>query len=571
MAPGAPSARAHPPSTRRRLHQHPKPATLTRAAVGAVVDQAIAALSDRQSTWRQAELVRELARALPTTLTVPAADLVRWVDELAEEVIARGRFIEYAPPALADTPVRRDGRPISESPLDRRFTTPAIVAQEARILERADRWLDLGGVPDAIDDVGLDHAQRSVARTIAGTHQLVLVVGPAGTGKTTALRPAVRALQRRHRPVVGLAPSATAAAVLGAETGMRTDTVDKLLHDLRTGQQRPLPAGTTVIVDEAGMLATPKLDELTAAADAHQWRLVLVGDPMQLSAVGRGGMFGLLVDTHGAVELETVHRFTRSWEREATLALRAGRSDVLDLYERHGRLHDGLHGDVDIAVTTHWWQTRERGTTAVLCASTDLARRLNRRVQATRLAAREIGGPGRRLRSGEVLYVGDTVVTRRNDRALRTDRGVMVKNRARWEITGVSRDGAIRATGPDGRIELPAQYVDQHVELGYAETIHAGQGRTVDHGTLVIDGPVDAHGVYVGMTRGRHTNHVFVASPDGTPAREILDQALSRSWLDRPAHEIELELTRQDLTRRLDRLQSRVPSRDLGRGIADDL
>ena len=134
---------------------------------------------------------------------------------------------------------------------------------------------------------------------------------------------------------------------------------------------------------------------------------------------------------------------------------------------------------------------------------------------------------------------------------------------------GASRCGKSRAAGPDGTIELPADYVNRHVELGYAETIHAGQGRTVDHGILVIDGPVDAHGVYVGMTRGRHTNHVFVASPDATPARELLDDALSRSWLDRPAHEIELELASQDLTRRLDRLQERAPSRDLGRSIAD--
>ena len=102
------------------------------------------------------------------------------------------------------------------------------------------------------------------------------------------------------------------------ETGVRADTIDKLLAEHRTGRPHPtfdLPPGATVIVDEAGMLATPKLAELAHLAEQKRWRVALVGDPMQFSAVGRGGMFGMLVDTHGAIELDRVHRFTNDWER----------------------------------------------------------------------------------------------------------------------------------------------------------------------------------------------------------------------------------------------------------------
>ena len=70
-----------------------------------------------------------------------------------------------------------------------------------------------------------------------------------------------------------------------------------------------LPGGTTVIVDEAGMLPTARLAELAAVADARGWRIVLVGDPLQFSAVGRGGMFGLLVDTFGGIELDSLHSY----------------------------------------------------------------------------------------------------------------------------------------------------------------------------------------------------------------------------------------------------------------------
>ena len=82
---------------------------------------------------------------------------------------------------------------------------------------------------------------------------------------------------------------------------MHTDTVAKLLHEWARpdgpGPQWRLPSGTTVIVDEAGMLSTPNLHQLTQLATSEQWRLVLVGDHRQLQAVGRGGLFAEICAT----------------------------------------------------------------------------------------------------------------------------------------------------------------------------------------------------------------------------------------------------------------------------------
>jgi ATP-dependent exoDNAse (exonuclease V) alpha subunit len=71
----------------------------------------------------------------------------------------------------------------------------------------------------------------------------------------------VRALGVDHRPVVGLAPTATAAQVLADETGMVADTIDRFLLDDHQSARSRWPVGTTVIVDEAGMVATSKLAE----------------------------------------------------------------------------------------------------------------------------------------------------------------------------------------------------------------------------------------------------------------------------------------------------------------------
>ena len=75
------------------------------------------------------------------------------------------------------------------------------------------------------------------------------------------------------------------------------------------------------------------------------------------------------------------------------------------------------------------------------------------------------------------------------------------------------------------------------MELAYAQTGHAAQGRTVDHSLLIVDGNIDNRGVYVPLTRGRRSNHAYVAlEPDDprTP-RDVLAEAVCRDWADIPA------------------------------------
>jgi ATP-dependent exoDNAse (exonuclease V) alpha subunit len=128
--------------------------------------------------------------------------------------------------------------------------------------------------------------------------------------------------------------------------------------------------------------------------------------------------------------------------------------------------------------------------------------------------------------------VGDEVVTRRNDRTLRTDRGVMVKNRDHWTIETIHDDRSVTLTGRTGTVRAPAGYVVEHVELGYAQTSHATQGRTVDVSLLVVDATTDSRGVYTPMTRGRNANHAHVAIDENHTAVDVLAQALARDWID---------------------------------------
>ena len=509
-----------------------------------IVDQALGALAERQSTWRPAELVRELAGAVPTDVTVPAEMLVPWLDRLADRVIAE-RLVDLSRPIPHGVTLRRDGRPVTESVADRVLTTPEILAEEERLITWAERRLEAGGGDVAVDHrEGIEHLskpQLEVAGALCGTRDLVLVVGPAGTGKTSAVAPAVDQLRGDGRAVFGVAPSAAAAEVLGADAGLSADTLDKLLVEHRLDRppdhRYDLPAGATVVVDEAAMVSTPKLAELARLADDRGWRLALVGDPLQFSAVGRSGMFGHLIDCYGAIELDRVHRFANDWEREASLRLRRGDAEVLDVYDAHGRIHGGTHRQMEKAVVDAWWEARSQGQRAAMMAPTnDTVGLLNQRAQQRRAEAGEIDLDGPSVPAGGYrLVTGDVVATRHNERQLRTDRGLMVKNRDQWEVEAVHSGGALTVSGSTGTVRLPADYVAEHVELAYAQTSHANQGRTVDRSFLLLDGLADTRGVYVPMTRGRMSNEVFVALQGEQRAVDVLAQALARDWIDEPA------------------------------------
>ncbi len=138
---------------------------------------------------------------------------------------------------------------------ERRHTTIDLLAAETQLLHRATSRQDAGvaRVPGAIVDQvlaahpTLDVDQRIMVRILASSGAGVdLVVGKAGTGKSTALGAYHAALDAAGIPVIGVAPSATAAHQLAVSAGITdTATVDRLLTRLQHGR-RALPRGVVV-------------------------------------------------------------------------------------------------------------------------------------------------------------------------------------------------------------------------------------------------------------------------------------------------------------------------------------
>jgi hypothetical protein len=302
------------------------------------------------------------------------------------------------------------------------------------------------------------------------------------------------------------------------------------------------------------LAGTFALDELVAAAADVGAKVLLVGDGAQLGAVDAGGMFATLVaDRDGqAPSLGEVRRFSAEWEKEASLALRAGDPVAIDAYLSQDRVVSGEREELLDALYQAWRVDTDAGKTSLMIApDAHTVGELNRRARADLVNAGQVSRDGIELAGGGTAGVGDVIVTRQNDRRLGTG-GRWVRNGDRWRVSAVRNNGSLTVSPPHGGVSvvLPARYVAVHVELGYCATAHRAEGRTVDTAHAIVWPTTTREVLYVSATRGRDANHLYVDTrydPDPQTghdkaiepqsAREVLTSVLAREGADISAHE----------------------------------
>jgi ATP-dependent exoDNAse (exonuclease V) alpha subunit len=174
-------------------------------------------------------------------------DRVAVAEHIAELAIARS--VMLTPPPLHHTPeryVRPDGSSRLHPESRIVYTTEALLGAEARLLEAA-RSLGAPRVSVAVvaevteanlpgRDYKLSVDQALAVEKIATSGRVLdVLVGPAGTGKSTAMAGLRAVWEQVHGPgsVIGLAPSAAAAQVLGDELGIETENTAKWLTEWR--------------------------------------------------------------------------------------------------------------------------------------------------------------------------------------------------------------------------------------------------------------------------------------------------------------------------------------------------
>ena len=514
--------------------------------VAQIADHILAVMEESRSTWQMWHVRAEAQRQIRTA-DVPVEQASVLVDLLVDAVLDH-RCVALAAPGDSiqepDVLRRVDGSSVYTVAGADLYTSQRILDAEARLVEAAGRRdgaavdesaVDLALLEMAANRTALDAGQAALVRQMCTSGaRLQLAIAPAGAGKTTAMRALTLAWTEDGGQVLGLAPSAAAAAVLAVQTGIRSDTLAKLTWSLKHGdlpdREGAIGPSTLVIIDEAGMADTVSLDAAVQFAINRGASVRLVGDDQQLAAIGAGGVLRDIKHTHGALRLTELHRFTDPAEATASLALRDGKPEALDFYLDHGRIHVG-----DVATTSEdafnaWVSDRAAGLDTIMIAPTrKLVAELNRRARAHRLD-HSLAASEAPLADGNRASVGDVIITRANDRRLRLTATDWVKNGDRWTITRIGRRGdlTVRHNHSHLTVRMPIDYVRTSTGLGYATTIHSAQGVSADTMHGLSTGQESRQQLYTMLTRGRQANHLYLqVVGDGDPHSIIRPDTIS--------------------------------------------
>ncbi|MFC6446268.1 MobF family relaxase [Shinella zoogloeoides] len=542
--------------------------------------------ADTTQRDRDAHLAERLS-AIPAQLTeirsvVERRDVVRAV---AEAFVGTGIGADHIDAEverlIADGAVVELGRDRLGLP---RYSTPEMIRLEREVFsiavamsEANDFAIDPERVMADCAQRGLNTEQSEAVERAISKGRLALIEGAPGTGKTTLLAPAVAAWKASGYRVVGAASAWKVANALRDDLSIEARATASWLAREKAGQSF-LDAKSVLIVDEAGLLSSRDMHGLLDAASRSGAKVLLVGDRMQLQAIGAGSGLAIVARAIEVANVRTIVRQREAWARDAVTSFGKGEAEqALGAFVERGRLVEADGARAAIMAVAHHVDQRLGSTRAndfliiaktnaeVLALGAEVRRRMRERQMLTgtdiNVDAASPSGHSVSLS----LAQGDRIrFLARNDR-------IGVINGSVATVIGIEAHGGSREDSQSRHAVITAQIGETTIRFdtseladdtgrarlgwAYASTIYGAQGATVEDAVVLLSPAFDRHDIYVAASRARGTTTLVVD-------RRRIDQEIRATGSE--AVEIDEEARRKLLANRMSAAHIKETTLDYG-------
>lgn len=376
-------------------------------------------------------------------------------------------------------------------------------------------------------DYALSQEQRVALLDVCCKGDIGILQGSAGAGKSSAMAVLRHAYQSSGHRVVGATIAKRAADNLQEESGIPSFTVAKLLTDYER-KRNHFSTADVLVIDEAGQIGTRQLHKLLHLAVENNVKVILVGEDKQLDAIEHGGCLRYLSRRLNCSRIETIKRQRESWARETVMQLRDGESETaLEAFRQRGLLNFSSNAHETKSSMVQAWNNyrlaNPEKSHLLLAQKWEDVNLLSEQVRTILQAEGSVS-----LNEVEVECIvsehrckykfaaGDRIKFCKNDYRIQVSNGTLGTIKKVHAINGVIN---FCVNLDDGRCITfkDSDYKNEDgrlpIALGYALTVYASQGTTIDGDVFVYwTNGMDRANSYVAGSRHKDNCHWFFNS-----------------------------------------------------------
>ena len=485
------------------------------------------------------------------------------------------------------------------------LTTPEMAKIELGIMARVERMVSQEGyfvdsnraIKEGFDagdgkKIAFSDEQRIAINAATDKSALAVIQGRAGVGKSTMLRAVRESYERADWKVQGITLAGVAADNLNKESGIESKTIASWLNP-----KQEIDARTVVIIDEAGMVGSKQMDEVTQKVERSKAKLILVGDERQLQPISAGGILYAIdrqvvqIAPDFSTSVNDIKRQREGWMKEVVMMAAQGRTgEALEALDQNKKINFYQNSsEARTALVDEFIKENKKDFSKgiVLTNMKQDAQKINEEIRIKLQEQKIVEGRG-------VEFDNDTrtIDIARGDRIIftRNDYNLDVRNGQRAMVSQVTPQGVINAVLDNGESRSIDIQRYKHMEYGWAATTHKAQGATVERALVygfANESMASQQATYVQISRARQETKLHVVVGERGVEREGMSlkkyaqhrgealEQMKKSWSYNAAKDTTLEYKplkqeleiKQELEHKLEMGRGRVRSLKIERGM----